>query len=244
MSVLVIDIHAIGSLVESVTGALAGLPQAQAALAHGAPSPASTAAALARFLDTAYRMDTATPPGRTDSAAMDQLAAEAFARLDELYVQVRDAGLTDQGTRLARIFPALAVWFARRGAELARLDSVAEAFAGIANSLRDADELAEVCGLMGEVLAAASPAIKADTDRSDPGRPWRILNLNRGIVATRTHDPELMENTFNTLVEYLPQDMPSFFAEGMGQMEALNYPVSVRQVMERYYNEWSPRTVH
>lgn len=35
-----------------------------------------------------------------------------------------------------------------------------------------------------------------------------------------------------------------FFREGMGQMEALNYPPHVRAVMERYFQAWSNRTVH
>ncbi len=47
-----------------------------------------------------------------------------------------------------------------------------------------------------------------------------------------------MEEAFETLVQNLPEDAPAFFREGMGRMEAPNYPPRVREVMERYYRKW------
>ena len=77
------------------------------------------------------------------------------------------------------------------------------------------------------------------------GRPWRVLLLNRGIVATRSHDPSTMEEAFTFLIRHLPEDAAQFFAAGMQQMEALNYPAHVRQVMEKYHRQWSlNRTLH
>jgi hypothetical protein len=47
-----------------------------------------------------------------------------------------------------------------------------------------------------------------------------------------------MVEAFRAVCEHLPEDAPTFFREGMGQMEALNYPQPVRDVMDRYYGLW------
>ena len=72
----------------------------------------------------------------------------------------------------------------------------------------------------------------------NPGRPWRVLLLNHGIVATRSHNTELMEAAFTLLASKLPEDATRFFSEGMQQMEALGYPPHVRETMEKYHHEW------
>ena len=82
-------------------------------------------------------------------------------------------------------------------------------------------------------------------EKSNPGRPWRILHLNRAIVATRTHQPDVMDEAFTLLTECLPEDAPGFFSQGMEQMDLLNYPPHVREVMNRYYRKWSVnRSLH
>ena len=69
--------------------------------------------------------------------------------------------------------------------------------------------------------------------------------MNRAIVATRTHQPDVMEEAFTVLVRHLPEDAPGFFNQGMEQMDLLNYPPHVREVMERYYTKWSvKRSLH
>jgi hypothetical protein len=40
------------------------------------------------------------------------------------------------------------------------------------------------------------------------------------------------------LTSKLPEDATRFFSEGMGQMDALDYPPHVRAVMEKYHREW------
>ena len=87
--------------------------------------------------------------------------------------------------------------------------------------------------------------IARDLETVNPGRPWRLLNLNRAIVATRTHQPEVMEEAFSALAAQLPDDAPGFFTQGMEQMELLNYPPQVREVMDRYYKKWNVnRSLH
>jgi hypothetical protein len=136
----------------------------------------------------------------------------------------------------------LACWLLRRGAELSNLEPVVNAAAALANSLRAPDDLAALYALMSEVVDGVSPLgtqeTEADRRVSSASRPWRVLLLNRAIVATRSHRPNLMVEAFQAVCEHLPEDAPSFFREGMGQMEALNYPQPVRDIMDRYYNLW------
>ena len=77
-----------------------------------------------------------------------------------------------------------------------------------------------------------------DLEKMNPGRPWRVLLLNYGIVATRSHNTASMEAAFAVLTSKLPEDATRFFSEGMQQMDALDYPSHVRKVMEKYHREW------
>ena len=135
---------------------------------------------------------------------------------------------------------------ARHGAEIAVLEPIVDALAALANRLSDPADLAKLYGLMGEIVNAVSPAVAQDPDRNAPERPWRVLLLNRAIVATRSHRPTLMEPAFDAVVEHLPEDAARFFEEGMAQMDALDYPPQVRAVMERYYLRQgpAPHTLH
>ncbi|MDX1697273.1 MAG: hypothetical protein R3308_03260, partial [Thiohalobacterales bacterium] len=67
----------------------------------------------------------------------------------------------------------------------------------------------------------------------------------QSIVATRSHDTALMEEAFAALTDRLPEDAGRFFTEGMQQMDALDYPQHVREVMARYHRQWNvDRSLH
>jgi hypothetical protein len=140
---------------------------------------------------------------------------------------------------------AMARWIAAAGGRLLTLEPVVDAFARQANNTQEPDELLALYHAMSEALAATDPVIQRDIEKSNPGRPWRILHLNRAIVATRTHQPDLMDAAFSDLIEHLPEDAAGFFSQGMEQMDLLNYPPQVRAVMDRYYRKWSiNRSLH
>jgi hypothetical protein len=140
---------------------------------------------------------------------------------------------------------AVASWIARHGGRINKIEMVVNAFAGYANHLRDAEELAELCPTIRSIIAAVSDDIRKDLEQTNPMRPWRILNLNYGIVATRSHDPKLIEEAYDILVENLPQDAREFFREGMKQMDIVGYPQNVREVVEKYDRMWgSDSTLH
>jgi len=208
------------------------------------PDPQAVRAAIDRFLEVARRMEADPGAGVLSAAEVTELGEHGLTLLEGLDGWVEELGLIPERAVLDRVFPGLAVWLGRRGATLSRLEPVVNALARLANQTFEPTELAALCDQMGEVLDAVSPVIQQDLDGLNPGRPWRVLNLNRGIAATRSHDPERMERAFEALIRNLPRDAAQFFREGMAQMEALNYPAHVRAVMERYHRAWSARTVH
>lgn len=139
---------------------------------------------------------------------------------------------------------ASADWIMRHDGQIRTLDPVVNALANFSNRMHDPASLEPVTEYMSRVIQASANLIKEDLEKTNPGRPWRVLHLNRGIVATRTHNPLLMEKVFEDLVRYLPEDAAAFFAEGMQQMEVLNYPQPVRQVMGRFFDRWTRPRMH
>lgn len=163
--------------------------------------------------------------------------------LGRLAAQAGRLHLPQQARSIEELALPLACWIARRGAEIGYLGPVVNGAASVANTLKQPVELGRLYGQLTEVVNAVRPQISQDTTSTDPTRPWRILLLNRAIVATRSHEPALMEEAFEALVEHLPDEAPGFFREGMEQMEALNYPSRVRVVVKRYYDQWCEQRV-
>jgi hypothetical protein len=154
-------------------------------------------------------------------------------------------GLAEQKRRLEALSLPLALWIAGRGGELSSLEPVVDSLAGIANRLRTPRELEDLYRIAGTLLDAVAPPIALDLDRTNPGRPWRVLVLNRAIIATRTHQAGLMEQAFRSLAELLPEDTPAFFREAAGQMDALDYPEPVRTLVDSYYQTFCvPKSLH
>lgn len=165
--------------------------------------------------------------------------------LSDLIAWVRYFHLAEAQSKLQGSVFALAAWVVRHGGELSHLEPVVDAAAHVANNIKAPGELERTFLAVSDIMEAVSPTLSEDIDRSNPGRPWRLLLLNRAIVATRSHQPALMEQAFKTLTELLPEDAADFFNEGMEQMDALGYPIQVREVMQKYYQLWcKPRTLH
>ena len=205
-------------------------------LVEDGSGPLALASALSDFFQISSAREN--DEQKLDADQWDEIGEYGLELLDRLAYQLRQLEIMDQSDRLARIYASLAVWLARRDVILDNLEGTADGFARLTNGLSDTHELAEICLFMGEVIDAASEAQQTDADRSNPWRPWRILNLNAGIAATRSLDPQLMEQTFEQLGRYLPDDMPGFLADGKRQMAAQNVPDSVREVMNRHADMW------
>lgn len=139
----------------------------------------------------------------------------------------------------------VALWVARHGGRIDNIDMVVNALAGYANYLREAAQLSDLCPVIRDIIVAVSDDIQKDLEQTNPLRPWKVLNLNYGIVATRSHNPRLIEEAYDLLVKNLPQDAREFFREGMKQMDIVGYPQEVRAVVEKYDRLWgADSTLH
>ena len=146
---------------------------------------------------------------------------------------------------LTRLTLPVAMWVAKCGGRLDKLDLVVNAIADYANELREPEKLAELTEAIALIISCVSDAVQQDLEQTNAMRPWRILHLNYGIIATRSHDPELIETAYDVLVKNLPHDARQFFRESMQQMDAIGYPQAVRDVVEKYDQMWGAEsTLH
>ncbi|MFV9614793.1 MAG: hypothetical protein ACNYZG_02500 [Gammaproteobacteria bacterium] len=144
----------------------------------------------------------------------------------------------EQNRDLLSLSLPVSLWIARHGGKLAQIDMLVNSLAVYANEITEPHILADLAGVIKEVVDACDNEIRRDVEQTNMMRPWRILNLNYGIVATRSHNPELIEQAYDSLVKNLPQDARQFFKEGLQQMDVIGYPDEVREVVERYNNMW------
>ncbi len=176
---------------------------------------------------------------------VNELGEYALEMFEQAGHWAKHLKLPDVFERLQAFTISMALWVAAHDGQLMTLEPVVDALAEAANSTGESEDLLTLYAAMTQIMAATSPIIARDLETINPGRPWRLLNLNRAIVATRTHQPEVMEEAFSALAEQLPDDAPGFFTQGMEQMELLNYPQQVREVMDRYYKKWNVnRSLH
>lgn len=176
---------------------------------------------------------------------LNELGDYAILILSDLASVANSLSLEPESHQLEDLTLPMALWIVRHGGKLHSLAPIVNALTRFANTLSDPDSLGQLYQLTAEVQLAVDPATRLEREKSDPDHPWRRLLMNRAIIATRSHQADLIERAYDELLDALPEEAPGFFEEGMQQMELLNYPQVVRQIVEKYYNLWSqPRKLH
>lgn len=202
------------------------------------------AAELAEVLDRAAN---AASSGHEPAGGMkiSPLVNQALVLVAELAELAAGVGMSETGSDVELLSIPLVLWSGRNHARVHVMASVVNALAALANRIREPAALAQLYRDMTEIGATIAPEPADEGVRTDPTHPWRVLVLNRAIVATRTHDPELIKEAYEAVIEELPDYARHFLAEAMGQMEAIGYPMQVREVISHYYQlVTAPRTVH
>lgn len=242
MSSLVIEIPVISDLALEIMKCVIDENEKTQKITDEQSGPIPLASAMSDFFQLASALENGEQ--LEDSAAISELAHYALDLVDRLQAQLWYLDIHDQRDRLSRLFASLAVWFARQDAILDNLNGAADSFAILVNGENDSTVLADMSRLMNEVLEAASNEIKMDEDRSDQFRPWRVLNLNSGVAATRSFDAKLMQDTFEKMERRLPHDLPGFFADGKRQVQMQEVPDDVREVMTQFADKWANQLPH
>ncbi|EGV29691.1 hypothetical protein ThidrDRAFT_3135 [Thiorhodococcus drewsii AZ1] len=206
------------------------------------PTPQVLLNGLDRLLDILRTGERPTPTASAQAlrtltgSEPEALLDHGLDLLHDLSDLARRLGLPQSVRALDQLALTFSCWMIRHGTELIRPEPAINAAAILANQAKDPEELTELFGLMTELMEGVGPDPEPATTQ-----PWRILILNRAIVATRSYQPALMETAFDDVVEHLGDEAPDFFREGMGQMEALDYPDQIRQVMQHYFERCCSR---
>ena len=178
---------------------------------------------------------------QTDKNLMADLGLQVIHTLNHWAVHLQ---LKEAADELEELTLAMALWCARQHCQISTLEPLVDAVSDFANRQSEAEIMSALTSVVGEIIDAIQPEIKADEDKSEPHRPWRLLNFNYGIIATRSLQPAIMEEAFENIIQRFPDDAAEFFHEGMEQMQAIDYPDYVRSVMEKYYQATNNPTLH
>lgn len=202
--------------------------------------------AFEQLVDIMVRIESdSQAPDGTRTEDITEIGAYALRLQETLSGIAEKQRLAGQKQPLADLSVNLALWIAGHNGRIETLEPVVDALALAANTTQDPQQLERLSNIIKRIIEAVATPISQDLEKMNPGRPWRLLLLNHGIVATRSHNTGLMEEAFSLLTSHLPEDATRFFSEGMQQMEALDYPPHVRETMEKYHREWPvKRSLH
>lgn len=156
--------------------------------------------------------------------------------------------LTTPRDNLEKLSVDLGLWVARHDGELTTLDLIVNGVAKTANRLRRQADLERLFFIVEEVLEAVNPTLQSEasqlSDNPEQG-PWKVLLMNRAIIATRALAPAMMDKAFTDILEQIPETAPGFFAEAIEQIELRGYPPPVAEVITRFYQLTTvPKTLH
>lgn len=233
--------HFINQLEQATEGGIEASPLAQ----DSESSPESLLQAMKQAIDVMQRAEADIKSGSSENSVeegdISRIGDYVLTLIEGLIGHVQAASDTKsaaQGRALVRLTLPVAMWVARCGGQLDKLDLVVNAIADYANEYREPEQLAELTRVIATIIEATSAAVRQDLEQTNAMRPWRVLHLNYGIVATRSHEPKLIEAAYDLLVKHLPNDARQFFREGMQQMDIVGYPQVVREVVEKYNQMW------
>jgi hypothetical protein len=214
--------------------------------ASGQVTPIDLADALEQFIDVFEKLDREEGDnGLILSDDASQLGEHALNCVADLAYWAERLKLPREKSAIEGLSLTLAHWMVRHKAEIRVLEPIVNALALSANKTSENSTLKSLYKVISDIIEQAAPAIRQDLEKQDTGRPWRIINLNAAIVATRSQDTELMKAAYEALGRNLPQDCPAFFEEGMKQLARPEFSDAVRQVMSTYAQRWnSTPTLH
>ncbi len=180
-------------------------------------------------------------PPQTDRDQMADIGLQVIHTLSHWAIHLQ---LEKAVGELEKLTLCVALWCARQQCQLSTLIPLVDAVSDYANRQSESETMSELTSVVGEIIDAIEANIKMDQDKSDPHRPWRLLNVNYGIIATRSLDPAIMEQAYENIIQRFPEDAAEFFREGMEQMQIIDYPDHVCAVMEKYYHATNNPTLH
>jgi hypothetical protein len=174
--------------------------------------------------------------------SISEIGEQTISCLVELSAWAEKLHLSREKAILNELALAVAHWVIRHRGEIRNLEVIVNMLAAKANQTSDQTVLTALFHVMNDVIENTAPELKNGPDKSEPDSPWRMLNFNFAIVATRTMNKDLMTSAFDTLGRNLPEDCPQFFEEGLRQSEKAVYGPEIKAMMAEYFKKWA--TLH
>jgi hypothetical protein len=217
-------------------------PPAGDADADGSASVSALAAALVEALDTlACQVHGPAPaPGTAPGPGLERVGDHVIDLIQRLADRAEREQAGAEARQLRGLLLATACCVVRSGGELSHLQPVASAAAEHASLAEDPAQFLALFHVTDDIARGLSGRFSGSAPGSARFQAWRVLLINRAIIATRTLEPRLMESAFEALVDELPADAPTFFQQGMQQMDRHDFPPQVRAVMQRYHDARGP----
>ncbi len=172
------------------------------------------------------------------------IGEHGFTLLLKLIDLMEKLDLPHKRKEIEQVSIIFARWVIRYDGQLNHIEPIVNALALAANNMQDKEALIALSELMSMVVNSCSSSIKHDLDSSDIYRPWRLLHINRGIVATRTHDISTIRKVFDEITYYLPQESEEFFKDALTEMDSPDYPAKVQKVILQYISQQPKIRLH
>lgn len=199
-------------------------------------------AIVADFLEVSERLDAEYGADATlPLESLDEAADEALRAATELEGWLDRFDRTDLRINLQAVMLGIGLWAMRHSLTIFAVEPLVNALATRANEATSKQETAAAYALMQGFIAHFAPQLGADLERSNPERPWRMLNLNFAITAIRTGDAALMRFAFDTLNKHLPDERAGFYREASTLASQPGFPAETRSLIEAEYARWTPR---
>jgi hypothetical protein len=244
----ILDLDYIGQRFDSVVPAVVAACK-QAGAEESDHSPLALQRAMHRLMELlkilSRQMVTTGKSTLTSRDELSELGDYGIKLLVDFSSVAADLEMPQASKEMEDLTLPMALWIVRHNGELRTLEPVINSLARLANRFRESSQLRQLYDLSMEIIQALAPLMQQEPNRVEKAHPWSILLMNQAIIATRSYRPELIEEAYQTLCRLLPDQAPDFFREGMEQMDALDYPQQVKEVVEKYYNLWShPKILH
>ena len=134
----------------------------------------------------------------------------------------------------------LALWVMRHRIPIRTCEPLVNALARRANAATSRQETAATYAIAQGLIEHVAPLLAADLERSNPDRPWRVLNINFAITAIRTGDTALMRFAFDQLNTAIPAESAGFYTEALVLANQPGFPAEARELIAHECRRVSP----
>jgi hypothetical protein len=172
---------------------------------------------------------------------VDKIGTHALECVSDLALWAHQLGLATERDTIENLALDFSQWIASNGGAISVLEPVVNALARRANGSHTPESLTALLHLARELVAHTDPRLGNSLEPANPDQPWRILNFNFAIIATRTQKPELMHAAYDLLEQNLPQECAAFYEEGVQQAQKQVYEPHVYEILQQRLAKWTTR---